>query len=147
MSTAWVSLHCRYSKERYIKHESVNQSMSVSCPVGKASFAWCSHISQLVRGYLRYWWNEVNFSSTRITFDRLYQNYNKIARAGCFPDSCLSCVGERYLWLDTEPQGHDVSWNTCQDSMFLILSTDLCGHPHNIENMAEYRRLPNYVHT
>ena len=24
--------------------------------------------------YLRYWWNEVNFSSARITFDRVYQS-------------------------------------------------------------------------
>ena len=48
--------------------------------------------------YLRYWWNKVNLSSTRITLDRLY-NVNAIShwqyltgKIACLPSHVLSCA-------------------------------------------------------
>ena len=90
--------------------------------------------------YLRYWWNETNFSSTRITFDRVYFTTFFAATFFilCFPDiddcspnPCLhgaGCKDGVNQFTCTCPDGY--TGKSCETSKVLASCMKTCRYNH-----------------
>ena len=80
--------------------------------------------------YLRYWWNEVNFSFTRITSDSLYLHCSVGYSGTWYSRRCSYFWYKLSIPLPVSTQGHHDNNQGCRYLEIMKLISDQCGNIH-----------------